>query len=219
MRRIFSDSMEVQERQIAHIIQLQHVLGKPFVEQEGWLPDYVLTSWGDKVSRVNIIGTVVDRNEQQLIIDDGTGTIPVRCFDPVEHFSTAKVGDVLTVVGKLRQYNAEQYIIAELIQVVESLFLHVRQKHLEKFSSFRQRRIAENQAIELDSIQEEINTSQTAVGQNTILSFIEETDTGEGILIADIIVAKGEDAQTQVDMLLMSGEIFEIKPGVVKVLK
>jgi RPA family protein len=206
--------MDIQPRQIAHIVTIADICDNQYVPQEGWTPDFVLTPWGDKLSRVNIIGTVVDRNEQQIVIDDGTRTIPLRVFDPIPRFSEAKVGDIISCVGKIRDFNNERYILAEHLQMIEQQMLAVRKKQLDLFTDFRKKQEQDHHEKMLDSIEESIAEKKD---DDPTPDMIDGMDTGSGVTIQDLI-DKGIE-QKEIDTLLMNGTIFEIKPGVVKVLK
>ena len=50
-----------QKRQVAEKIRIKDILGGRYIQEEGWTPNYVETDNGKKVSRVNIIGAVVEK--------------------------------------------------------------------------------------------------------------------------------------------------------------
>jgi len=86
-------------------------------------PSYVITRYGIKVSRANVVGTVTDKfvNEAEdymsLSIDDGTASIRVKLFrEMVEKFKDIEVGDLVLVIGKVKRYLDEIYINGEIIR-------------------------------------------------------------------------------------------------------
>ena len=85
-------------------------------------PSYLLTPWGERVTRVRVMGTVVDKfvrddqNYANLRIDDGTETVSVRAWqDAVKELDLYKVGDTVDVIGRVREYSGEIYLTPELI--------------------------------------------------------------------------------------------------------
>jgi len=83
---------------------------------------YVITSLGEKVSRVNLIGLVVDKfegsNFVEFKIDDGSGNIKVRTFNDFEMLYEIEPGDLINVIGKVKEFNDEIYINVETIRKV-----------------------------------------------------------------------------------------------------
>jgi len=91
-------------------------------------PNYVIDKFGRKISRVNIIATVIDKflsfdnSYMTITVDDGSGSIRVKFFgEDVKNNSEIKVGDELLIVGKIKEYNEEIYISPEIIRKVEDL--------------------------------------------------------------------------------------------------
>ena len=95
-----------QKRQIAYKIRIFDLLNGFFAkddESAGYIKFDDL-----KISRVNIISTIVYKSGQEqnfasCIIDDGTGKILVRAFENSNLFSKIDVGDLVLVVGKIRE--------------------------------------------------------------------------------------------------------------------
>ena len=83
---------------------------------------YVITSLGEKVSRVNLVGTVIDKfegsNFVELKIDDGSDSIKIRAFNDFERLYEIEPGDLVNVIGKIREFNDEIYINAEIVRKV-----------------------------------------------------------------------------------------------------
>lgn len=70
--------------------------------------------------RVSIIGTVVDREETILIVDDGTGKIEVE-FDLSENLENFEEGDKVRVIGRPN----EEILNGEVIQDFSDLDLEL----------------------------------------------------------------------------------------------
>ncbi|MEM7827651.1 MAG: OB-fold nucleic acid binding domain-containing protein, partial [Candidatus Aenigmatarchaeota archaeon] len=94
--------------------------------KEEMKPSYVITPFGEKVSRVNLIGTVIDKflsedgNYSVVTIDDGTEAIRVKSFEGLP-FERVELGDLVRVIGKLKEYNGELYISHEIVEKINDV--------------------------------------------------------------------------------------------------
>ncbi len=95
-----------------------------YVKRPGFESNYVLTNLGRKISRVRILGTVVDKfisedgNYATITVDDSSETVRCKAFVNTKIFDNISLGDLTDVVGKIREYNGEIYIAPETIAVV-----------------------------------------------------------------------------------------------------
>ena len=110
------------QRQIAFKVKISDILNGSFVKDE-FSAGYIKLS--DKnVSRVNIIATVVYKIEQasasNAMIDDGTGKVLLRSFENSGIFSNVDIGDAVLVIGKIREFNNELYIIPEIFKKISN---------------------------------------------------------------------------------------------------
>ncbi|MBI5347392.1 MAG: hypothetical protein HZB66_02180, partial [Candidatus Aenigmarchaeota archaeon] len=91
-----------------------------FVKQEGFDPSFVISPSGQRLSRVRILATVVNKYEPEggkfssVTIDDGTATIRAKIFGS-SLFSGIKEADLVDVIGKIREYNGEIYVLSESV--------------------------------------------------------------------------------------------------------
>src|SRR3989338_1031194 len=172
---------------------------------------------GTNFSRVNIIATLVykseDLNYDSAIIDDGGGRILVRGFEKSNIFSNVDVGDVVLVVGKIRDFNNERYIIPEILKKVEDAgWMNVRKLELRKSSVV----IEDTTKDKNGGLIEDIKLDNHA----EVYDLIKKLDEGDGVLIDDVIKSsKIGDAEEIINRLLENGDIFEIKPGKLKILE
>ena len=95
------------KRQVAHIVQINDIINAPYTKQEGWQPNY-LTINNKKVSRVNIIGTIVsipttELNFNSAVIDDGTNNITIRSFENIILLKVFNTGEIIQIIGKPRE--------------------------------------------------------------------------------------------------------------------
>jgi hypothetical protein len=89
---------------------------------ERWEPNYLVTPFKDRVSRVRVLATVVskfvseDKKYSTVTLDDGSDTISVRVFEEDGWMLKGlAVGDIVDVVGKIKEYREERYISPESI--------------------------------------------------------------------------------------------------------
>ena len=79
-----------------------------------------------EVKRVRVLGSIVSKFVSEdgkygfYVIDDATGTIRIRSFeDTLYLIERASVGDIIDVIGRLRKYKGELYVIPESVQKIE----------------------------------------------------------------------------------------------------
>lgn len=233
------------KRQTAYIVSLADILALPFVKSEKeFEPNYLLTIDNLKLSRVNIVGVVVDKEENnassQITFEDGTGTIILRGFEKDNLLKDVMIGDVLLIIGKPREFNRQKYLVPEIVKkITNNKWVEYRKIELAQskkvFSSTAisttpplssQTRAKETPPLneELEIVEEEIIDDHKNEEKNspyyTILSTIRTLDQGQGADI-DLVVAQAaiQNAETIIKRLVEEGELFEIKPGKLKILE
>ena len=202
-----------QKRQIAHKVKISDILSGSFVKDE-FSAGYVRLN-NVNISRVNIIATVVYKSEgasyNSAIIDDGTGKILVRSFENSDKFSKIDVGDAILTVGKLREFNNERYMMPEIFKKINnSAWVNVRKLELENISFDDNSKINDNSTI----VEVPTNTNEE------IYLLIKSLDKGDGVSIDDVINSSNNaEAENIINKLLEKGDVFEIKPGRLKILE
>jgi RPA family protein len=92
-----------------------------YVPQEGFSPSYVLSGIGQRLSRVRVCATVVDKflsdtgKFAAVTLDDGTDTIRAKVFNAVSMFENISAGNVVDVIARVKEYNGEIYLVPEII--------------------------------------------------------------------------------------------------------
>ncbi len=110
------------------VLASEIVNGKYFAgSKESMKPSYVVTSFGQKISRVNLIGTVTEKFVSEdgryaaVVLDDGSGVVRVKNFgEGVRMIDSVEVGDCIVVVGKVREYNGEVYVNGDIVKKLDS---------------------------------------------------------------------------------------------------
>src|SRR3989338_6905989 len=109
-----------QKRQVAYKIRVSDILNVN-LEKEEFSGNIRLSN--TNVSRVNIIATVIYKSEEfnysSAVVDDGTGKIQLRIFENNAYFSKADVGDAVLVIGKIREFSNEKYIMPEIFKKID----------------------------------------------------------------------------------------------------
>ncbi len=210
------EQKQFQKRQIACKVRISDILNNNLVKDE--LSAGFIKLNDMNVSRVNIIATVVYKSDQEsnyrsAIIDDGTGKILLRSFENADIFSKIDVGDPVIAIGKIREFNNEKYIIPEILKKMNNFeWVNVRKKELEDNKINADKDIKNDNESPVEEISTNINEE--------IYSLIKKLDNGDGVAIDDVIKnSKNNDVGEIINNLLGNGDIFEIRPGMIKVLE
>lgn len=192
--------MEDIKRQIARKVFIQHLQEGTYVRQEGWQSNFVETPSGEKVSRINLLGTVVSAPlEGQFYIDDGTGKIEIRAFD--QHLPQLSIGQVIRIIGRPREFGNQLYVLPEIVKpVTNAKWIEVRLQELRHTPKI----VPKDEGVQHESPLQQIYEA------------IKELDKGEGVHVEDILERVGEGGEELIQKLLREGEIFEISPGRLK---
>lgn len=226
-------------RQIAVKTTFNELLEGEYIKEEEQNPNYLLTKSGEKIYRLNALGIILGKEKQGEIqnfyLDDGTGKIILRSFEPNPKLDSLQVGDTILVLGKLRVYNQEKYISPEIIKKIDPLWLKVRSLELkELFSEKKEIKIEmekvgskevisdkesseEEELIEEDEIVVEEKVEMLPLEK--VKHLIKEMDQGSGVLIEELISKSPLNETEQIiEKMLEKGEIFQNLPGRIKVL-
>ncbi len=225
---------ETQKRQIAQKCSIIELLEGTLVKDLGFEPSYVITKQGRKIARGNILGVIVSKTNtdfyESILMDDNTGRISIKSFDKKKVFETLPVGAVILLVGRVREYNSERYIAYEIAKIITNMqFLELRKLELELIKkTFTPTKIVEkNEKI---NSQEEFIQEEIILNTDTVLDedkgpvqkmyeIIKEIDKGQGADYEEILkLAKMTNGEEVIMNLIKNGDVFEVKPGKIKVL-
>lgn len=210
------------ERWPAQIVRISDIQNGDYIKvNEEFSPDYILIN-NVKVSRANIIAVVInskaDERLSTLTIDDGSGSIDVRDFDGKLGFSAFQPGHIVKVIGKPREFNGEIYLVGEIVrQLKNKRWIELRKLELENssFASGQKPEEESNVVVEEEIIVEDAHENII----EKIITLIKEIDKGDGADIEEVIgKSKISGAELIISNLTKEGEIFEIRPGRIKVL-
>ncbi len=221
-------------RHVACKTTIRNITAGTFV-QEAEEHNYLLTETSEKLYRVNIIATIVQKEKAGTIttflLDDGTSTLTARSFEENKHFDALTVGSIVLAVGKVRVYNEEKYLSPEIIKKLDPLWLKLRSLELQKTMPTQQTtQVTEppKETAEEPSQQTPKPTPSVEIIQEPaenippfekIAKLIETLDEGEGVLIETVIAESTvPDTEKMLEKMLEKGDIFQNQPGKVKVL-
>ncbi len=235
------------EKSSAKKVRITDIInGKFFVgNREAMTPGYVITPYAEKIFRVNLIGTIVEKYVAEggtfssITVDDGTDSIRVKSFEglPFEKFN---IGDSIRVVGRVKEYNGEIYITHEILNKIndhnletlaraEILSNLVKQRKfvddIKSLSSQMDEVELRNYARDIHSVDEEMLLTILEMKKKEIdykpmvLEMMSKLDEGKGVEIKklfDAIELPRPTLEKTLDELLTEGSIYEPVVGFLK---
>jgi len=212
------------KRQTAYKVFIGDLIKGDFVKGLGeWEPNYVLVD-DKKVSRVNIIASVIskyetpDKNYSAIDVDDGSGVISLKTWkEDIILLDGLDVGDLVLVIGRTRQYNDQIYITPEIVKILTDLtWSKLRKAELEKIWGEREETKLRQETSPTLVVSEEVVGKVTETSRQKILNIIEKEEVDLKRLI-ELSNLESDEVKTIVQTLLKEGEIYEPKPGVLKI--
>ncbi|MCJ7450249.1 MAG: hypothetical protein MUP58_00740 [Candidatus Nanohaloarchaeota archaeon QJJ-9] len=110
------------QRMTARRVQLEAIEKGNYHKKEGYEPNYVITPIGVAVSRACVVATVVDtfQNDEEtygaITLDDSSSTLRAKFFQDLSDMDDIEEGQLLEVIGKVKEYDGERYIQPELMK-------------------------------------------------------------------------------------------------------
>ena len=237
----------IQKRLTSIKVRISDIANEEFIKMQGFEPSYVITKDGEKISRARILGTVLsifiseDKNYASVTIDDFSDNIKIKMFKDVSIMENLKNGDLIDIIGKIREYNNEIYIIAEIIRIVEPNFELLRRLEIliKKIEQNKKRKLINKVKNEISDEHELFHYMKTKYNINEdeikilskqkstenndkeknnikqhVLKTITELDNENGVSIEDLINAfPSDDINIVITSLLKDSLIFETLPG------
>ncbi|NCN99162.1 hypothetical protein COU62_00715 [Candidatus Pacearchaeota archaeon CG10_big_fil_rev_8_21_14_0_10_35_219] len=192
------------KRNIAYKLRIGDILsGKPVLDAD----KFRLLELGDKhIVRVNIIANVIEKYVQDdekkfasVTLDDASGQIKLKNFgEEIQKLDKLSQGDTIQVIGVLRSWNNELYILPEIVKprTPEYLMLRKLETDLEKPKT--------------------LNKAQATELRAKILETLKNKESEGGADIEQMITDLKETPQTinqEIKKLLEEGLVYEPRPG------
>jgi len=194
---------EIKKRNIAYKLRIGDILkGKPFYEEGKFL---YLELGDKKIVRVNIIANCIDKFVQEgekkyasLTIDDASGQIRLKAFgEDIESLKEITQGDTIQIIGNVRDWNNDLYLLPEIVKKINPRWLLVRK-------------------LEIQNSRKNIIISPESPVKDMIMQKIKDAEVDGGIdrdrLIMDV-EASPEVITSQIKKLQEEGLIYEPRPG------
>jgi len=172
----------------------------------------VTTPSGVQTSRVRILGTVVDKFVSEkgsfasATLDDSTETINIKVFkDRLSEIEGLGLGDIVDILGDVNEYQGEVYVLPRAMRKVDINWEMLRRIELNAKTGAQERGGTGEQAEKLEKL---------------IFKKLGEMDKGKGVKLEAVIKdLKDLDENlvlSAVRNLMMKGDVFEPKKGVLK---
>lgn len=202
---------EIRKRNVAFKLRIGDILKGRSMVSEGKFLFLELPSKDDsgepgskKVVRVNVIANCVDKFVQEgekkyatLTVDDASGQFKLKAFgDDVGMFRDIVQGDTLQIIGNVREWNGELYVIAEVVKKIDSRWLLVRK-------------------LEIQDARKDIVVGSSGL-KGDIMGKIKAAEVDGGIDVDGLIMdieANPDAINDEVKKLLEEGLIYEPRPG------
>ena len=177
------------KRNTAKKCRIKDLLNGRYVKREGWQPNYFETLIG-RISRANIIATIVSNQQNLIIIDDGTGLLELRIFYQKQF--KYNTGSTTLIIGKPRSFNNQTYLVPEIIKKIDNQkWIELRKLELKKIKYYK--KIKEKQ----------IKRENTQNISENLLKKIFELDKGEGVKINDVLnFFESNNANSSINQLI-----------------
>ena len=198
----------IKQRATAYKLRVGDILsGKPILEEERLL----FVELGNKqIVRVNIVANIVEKYESEgekkfisLTLDDASGQLKVRIFQDVDKYKEITQGSTVMVVGVLRFFNNEVYLIPEIMKIKDPRYLLVRKLELEAGKP------------------KEVNKEEIRAVKDQIIELIKSAEDTGGIGTDRIIMevkATPEIINQEIQRMLEEGLVYEPRPGKIRYL-
>jgi len=202
-------TQEQYKRRTAYKLRIGDILeGKPVYDEEKFK---LLELKGKEVFRTNIIANIIDKYIQDeekkfgsITIDDASGQIKLKVFgDDIKKFENLSQGDTIQIIGTIRSWNDELYILPELIKKRVPQYLLVRK-------------------LELDLEKPKtLDPKETSNLKNKLLETIKKEEPNGGAEVETLILELKEQPaviNAEIKKLLEEGIIYEPRPGKIRYL-
>ena len=201
----------MQQKNTAVKIWIADINNNPLIQGDKTNPQGIIID-NQTITRINIIGAIINKTYegknkeiQTIEIEDNTGKICARTFEPTKH-TKAEIGDCTLIIGKPRTYNNQKYIATEIIKKITDFnWIELRKKQLPALKN-----------------EPQTETKQEPQEQETekILLLIKQKDTGQGADYDEIIKEINKtNAEQILQTMIQTGEIFHTSPTKIKVLE
>ncbi len=236
----------------AHKLKIEDLVRGQYMQSAEGEPNRLVTPWGEEVLRARFIATVIDkfvrddRGYATLRLDDGSETIRAKAWgESVDDMGKFEVGDLVEVIGGVREYEGEIHLVPDFLTRVEDPnwelvreleILHARKKLAAQGKRPEQRSGPKPAEGGSEPAAPEVEQDLGTVGELEELPLPEipnylkeksllaieklegEEGTGAADLAAELDISQAE-AEDALRVLIVEDQIFEPKAGKFKRLR
>jgi RecG-like helicase len=194
---------EPRKRNVAFKLRIGDILkAKPAKDEEKFL---FLELGENHVVRVNLIANVIEKFASEgekkfasLTVDDASGQIRIKTFgEDIAIMKDIVQGDTVRIIGNVREYNDELYILPEIIKKLDPKWLLVRK-------------------LEIQNSRKDLPLESNAPLRDILLEKIKKAEPESGVDTEQLILdteASPELINSEIKKLLEEGLIYEPRPG------
>lgn len=224
----------VKKRNVAYKLWISQIFNGTYIKQNADLEPSYLEYEGKRISRVNIIATVInvftsdDGNYAALTIDDGSHQIRLKTWgDDTKSINEIKPGALVMVIGRLKEYNNEIYITPEIVKPLNDFNWEIARK-LELLKEYGFVKIADIKSEIIEpkqqeskkeyAVEERIEPNVSNDTRTVVLDIINKLNSQDGIAINEIKSQSGlndNEINAIINELVRDGEIYKSKAGIV----
>lgn len=201
------ENPEFKKRNIAYKLRIGDILkSKPVMSEGGENVRLLFLELGEKkIVRVNVLANVVDKfvNDGEkkyasITVDDASGQIRLKAFgEDIGILTNCTQGDTLQIIGNVREWNSELYILPEIVKKVDPKWLLVRK-------------------LEIQNMRKDMPLQANAPVRDVVLDKIKNSESDGGVDVDQLIMdteASPDLINGEIKKLLEEGLIYEPRPG------
>jgi len=192
-------------RATAYKLKIGDILaGKPVLDGERMS----FLELGDKqVVRVNIVANIIEKYASEgekkfaaFTLDDASGQIKARIFgNDLESFKGIEQGHTVLVIGLLRMFNNELYILPDIMRTLDPRYLLIRKLEFE------------------NGIPKPVDKAEVKALKDNIIDAIKNAEPNNGVETEELIMTlkafTPDMINQEIHKLLEEGLIYEPRPG------
>lgn len=195
------------KRNTAKKVRILDLVNGEWVKKEG-RAGFILTHSNEDVFRAKVLATVVgkfvsaDGNFASITLDDFTACMRAKVWKDLKPLQNVEIGDLVNVIGKVREYDGEIYLVPEIVNKLDDPNFELLRK-LEILLKIRE--LKAGKKLPAQDLRKEV------------LTLIEQNKNGikyEELL--EKLKAKEEEVESIVNELLGEGICYEPAPGKIK---
>ncbi len=206
-------------RLTAYKVWISDIINNAYIKTTGEFESNYVEIKDKQVSRVNIIATIVNKSESEdknyisITLDDSSEQVRVKTWsENTKLLDKFNVGDTILIIGKVKDYNNEIYIVPEIAKLINIDWEIIRKLELTKIYGKPIEHKVFQEAVEEPTLIEEINFSSNNL-KNDVLNLIEKYEEKSGTTLEELKLSlnKGvKDIYNILEELIKEGQVYQV---------